>query len=215
MADGMRLLSDLGESLLARGAAERVSYAAAMRRHAGVDATRASIDELAACAVSRGISAPPSMASADRDAWLNLLLAELVEPQLGVARPTILYDYPASQAAFAEIAAPERDVGRRSESRPKLPVAKRFELYVDGIELANGYFELTDGEELARRMDRANDQRVADGKSPLPPATRLVAATRGSFPACVGVALGFDRVVMLAARAERLADVLAFPADRA
>jgi lysyl-tRNA synthetase class 2 len=215
MADGMRLVSDLAESLLARGGADRTSYAAAMRLHAGVDAHQATIDELAACAVARGIGVPPTMTGADRDAWLNLLLAELVEPHLGRVRPTILYDYPASQAAFAEIAPPEPTTSGEASQEQNFLVAKRFELYVDGTELANGYFELTDAEELARRMDRANDQRVADGKSPLPPATRLVHATRGGFGPCVGVALGFDRVVMLAGGAREIADVIAFAADRA
>ena len=215
MAEGMRLVSDLGEALLAHGPAERTSYAAAMRLHAGVDPHRATVDDLAACAVARGVSVPPSMTTADRDGWLNVLLAELVEPHLGRERPTILFDYPASQAAFSEIAAPEPNTPVEASQDQNFLVAKRFELYVDGTELANGYLELTDGEELARRMGRANDQRVADGKSPLPPATRLVAAMRAGLPQSVGVALGFDRVVMLAARAERLADVLAFPIDRA
>lgn len=216
MDEGMRMLSDLCEALLGLGPAERINYAAAMRRHAGIDAHRATVDELAACAVSRGIGIPPGMSHADRDAWLNLILAELVEPHLGQTRPTIVFDYPASQAAFAEIAAPAPEPAPADEASQdqNLSVAKRFELYVRGVELANAYFELTDADELARRMDRANDQRVADGRSPLPPATCLVAATREGFPACVGVALGFDRVVMLAAGAQRLADVLAFPVDR-
>jgi lysyl-tRNA synthetase class 2 len=155
------------------------------------------------------------MPHADRDAWLNLILAELVEPHLGELRPTIVYDYPSSQAAFAEIAAPEPAPSDEARQDQNLSVAKRFELYVRGVELANGYFELTDADELARRMDRANDQRVADGRPPLPPAGRLVAATREGFPVCAGVALGFDRVVMLAAGVTQLADVLAFPVDRA
>jgi lysyl-tRNA synthetase class 2 len=205
----------LCEALLARGPAERTSYAAAMRKHAGIDPHQAPIDELAACAVARGLAVPPSMSSAGRDEWLNLLLAELVEPQLGRPRPTILFDYPASQAAFAEIAAPEPEDSPQARQDQNLLVAKRFELYVDGMELANGYFELTDGEELARRMDQANDRRVADGKPPLPPASHLVRATREGIPPCVGVALGFDRVVMLAAGVSEIADILAFPADRA
>jgi lysyl-tRNA synthetase class 2 len=215
MDEGMRLLSDLCEALLERGPAERTSYAAAMRRYAAIDAHRATADELAACAVARGIGIPPGMSHADRDAWLNLILAELVEPHLGKTRPTIVYDYPASQAAFAEIALPEPAAADEASQDQNLSVAKRFELYVGGVELANGYFELTDADELACRMGRANDQRVADGRRPLPPATRLVAATRAGFPACAGVALGFDRVVMLADGAPLLADVLAFPVDRA
>ena len=91
-------------------------------------------------------------AAEDRDGWLDWLLAERVQPQLGVERPAILYDYPASQAALARV-------------RPgDPPVAERFELYVSGIELANGYHELLDAGELRRRNAAVNARRQADGK---------------------------------------------------
>jgi lysyl-tRNA synthetase class 2 len=147
MDAAMRLLSELAETLLESPPAERVSYAAAMRRYADIDAHRATADDLAACAVARGIGIPPALSHADRDAWLNLILAELVEPHLGESRPTIVYDYPASQAAFAEIGVPELAPSDEASQDQNLSVAKRFELYVGGVELANGYFELTDADE--------------------------------------------------------------------
>jgi elongation factor P--(R)-beta-lysine ligase len=130
-------------------------------------------------------------------------MVERIQPQLGVERPTLLYDYPASQAALARI-------------RPQEPpVAERFELYVSGIELANGYHELLDPAELRARNARTNAQRIADGKPALPEHSRLLAAMDAGLPPAVGVALGFDRLVMLAAGAKSIAEVVAFPFDRA
>jgi lysyl-tRNA synthetase class 2 len=126
-AEGMQLLSDLGEALLGRGPAELVPYADAFRRHTRVDPHEATAGELTDAASQAGIAVPASLSPDDRDGWLDLLLAECVQPNLGRGRPAILFDYPASQAALARV-------------RPgPPPVAERFELYAAGIELANGY----------------------------------------------------------------------------
>jgi lysyl-tRNA synthetase class 2 len=202
MSDGMQLLSDLAEWLLMRGAARRISYREAFVEFVGVDPLCCTIDELSAAATSHGIAASRSFATADRDQWLNLLLAERVEPNLGRGAPTLLFDYPASQAALARIG-----------SDPN--VAERFELYVEGVELANGYCELVDARALRERIRQASQARAADGKPPLPTESRLLAAMEHGLPACSGVALGFDRVVMLAAGASDISEVLAFPIDRA
>ena len=95
------------------------------------------------------------------------------------------------------------------------PVAERFELYADGIELANGYHELLDATILRERIAEANARRAADGKPTLPPESRLLAAMEAGLPPCTGVALGFDRLVMVAAGARTLAEVMSFPIDRA
>jgi elongation factor P--(R)-beta-lysine ligase len=203
MIDGMRLLSDLCEALLNLGPAAQVSYRAAFEQFAGVDPHAGSLDELAAVARTRNLAVPDSFDRRDRDAWLDLLLAELVEPHLGQSSPVILYDYPASQAALATV----------RDGDP--PLAERFELYVGGIELANGFHELTDPQVLRERNRSNNAARVAEGKPPLPEQSRLLAAMEHGLPDCTGVALGFDRVVMRAAGASTLAEVLAFPFDRA
>jgi elongation factor P--(R)-beta-lysine ligase len=132
-----------------------------------------------------------------------LLLTECVEPRLGCSAPTILCDYPASQAALAVVRAEEP------------PVAERFELYVRGVELANGYHELLDADVLRRRNVETNTLRAVDGKPSLPIESRLLTAMDRGLPSCCGVALGFDRVVMLAAGAATIQEVLAFPIDRA
>jgi elongation factor P--(R)-beta-lysine ligase len=203
MAEGMQLTSDLAEAMLGRGPARQISYREAFVEHAGVDPLSADIEALMTAAAKNGIQAPASLTSADRDGWLDLILVECVQPHLGFDRPAILYDFPASQAALSRI----------RDDDP--PVAERFELYVSGVELANGYNELLDAEELSRRNRENNRLRTADGKPPLPEQSRLLTAMRKGLPPAVGVALGFDRLVMIAAGAKSLAEVIAFPFDRA
>jgi lysyl-tRNA synthetase class 2 len=200
---GMTLLSDLADVLLERGEAEHVSYRNAFQEHLGVDPHSASAEQLADLAKSRGVATPQGWDESDRDAWLELLLGDFVEPHLGRARPTVLCDYPASQAALAVV---------RQED---VPVGERFELYEDGMELANGYHELLDAGELRRRNQIANRARQSDGKPPLPEESRLLAAMHHGLPPCTGVALGFDRVVMLACGAKSIEEVIAFPVERA
>jgi lysyl-tRNA synthetase class 2 len=206
LKEGIGRTSDLCEALLGRGPAERMSYRAAFARYVGLDPHTAPIEDLVAAArqgVAGGSPPPENLRPEDCDGWLDWLLVDRVQVHLGQGRPLVLYDYPASQAALAHI-------------RPgNPPVAERFELYVSGIELANGYHELRDADELRRRIARANAQRVADGKPPLPEASRLLAAMQAGLPPAVGVALGFDRLVMLAAGAKSIAEVMAFPWDRA
>lgn len=203
LAEGMQLLSEVCEALLSRGPAERVTYGQAFHRSTGLDPHTVDVQALRGAVEGAGIPAPESLATEDRDGWLDLVLVECVQPHLGRDRPTILYDYPASQAALARV-------------RPDdPPVAERFELYVSGIELANGYHELVDPAVLRARGAANNALRLADGKEPLPEPSRLLAAMDAGLPGATGVALGFDRVVMLAAGASRLEEVIAFAFDRA
>jgi lysyl-tRNA synthetase class 2 len=203
MPEGIALLSDLCETLLDRGPAERISYREAFERHAGTDPHTADAKTLRSAVGRNQIRVPVSLREDDRDGWLDLLLSEQVGPRLGQRRPAIVYDYPASQAALARV--------RQGDP----PLAERFELFVSGIELANGYHELLDPDELARRNAENNALREADGKPPLPNESRLLAAMAAGLPAACGVALGFDRVVMLAVGASRIDEVIAFPLDRA
>jgi len=203
MAEGMQLTSDLCEALVERGPADRISYRAAFLEHVGLDPHTAETAALLAAAGACGVVPPESLSPQDRDGWLDLLLGERVQPHLGVDRPALLYDYPASQAALARV---------RAENPP---VAERFELYVAGIELANGFHELRDAAELRRRNAAVNAQRQADGKTTLPEQSRLLPAMQSGLPPAVGVALGFDRLVMLVAGATSLREVMAFPFDRA
>jgi len=182
---------------------ERFTYDAAFERFAGRRVLNATCDDLAELAQWQNVAIPPQFPHDDRDGWLNLLLANVVEPRLKELDAVFLCDYPASQSALARI-------------RPdNPPVAERFELYLDGIEICNGYQELTDADELASRMRRQAELRRANGLSELPTDSRLIAAMRDGLPECAGVALGFDRLAMWVLGRDSIADVVAFPFERA
>jgi elongation factor P--(R)-beta-lysine ligase len=198
------LIAADGPVLRQCGQVQRITYDDAFVRFAGVSALSSSDTELRDRTAKLGCFIPQSLRPDDRDGWLNLILAEVVEPRLAELGAVFLYDYPASQSAIARI-------------KPGCPsVAERFELYLDGIEICNGYQELTDPEELLRRMEQRNQQRITDDNTPLPTNSRLIEAMHaGRLPECSGVALGFDRLVMWLLGKTNIAEVMAFPRDRA
>lgn len=182
------------------GESRTVSYRELFEQHLAIDPHTAS--EQALMRLAREHLDVGEM-SADRDQWLQLLFTHLLEPQLkGINWVT---GFPASQAALAQVHKDERGV----------PVARRFELYVNGLELANGYYELLDAGEQRWRFEADNQQRAEQGLAQMPVDERLLAALSHGMPEGTGVALGFDRLVMLAAGADRIADVLAFTSDNA
>jgi lysyl-tRNA synthetase class 2 len=205
--DDIALMSEV-ESLVGRllaphrqlEPAERLSYSAALERHAGVDAHGAGDDDLSAAAIRHGIDC---RAGLDRDAKLDLLMGLVVGPRLGAGRPCFICDYPASQAALA-----------RLKSGPP-PVAARFELYLDGVELANGFHELANAREQRARFTQDLNLRRARGQVQPPLDEHLLAALAAGLPECAGVALGFDRLVAIALGVPRLADAMAFTIDNA
>ncbi len=180
--------------------AERLSYSAAVRRHAGVDAHNASDAELTEAAEHHRIMCHADL---DRDAKLDLLMGLVVGPRLGLERPCFICDYPVSQAALA-----------RLKPGPP-PAAARFELYLDGVELANGFHELSNVREQRARFAEDQCRRRARGQVERPLDENLLAALEAGLPDCAGVALGFDRLVAIALGAPRLADAMAFTIDNA
>ena len=146
-----------------------------------------------------------AMDDADRDGCLDLLMSFVIEPQLGREGIDAVVDYPASQAALA---------CKRLDPEGGVEVAARFEIYLHGLELANGYDELTDASEQAARFADDNRQREALGKPSVDPDQRLVAALESGMPAGSGVALGVDRLIQLALNRESIAEVMAFPTPR-
>ncbi len=178
---------------------ERLTYREAVQLHAGVDAFNDPNAVLIARLESAGIEVPASI-RADRDACLDLIMSVLVGPQLGHDRLTFIYDYPASQAALAQI---------------RGPVASRFEAYLDGIELANGFHELGNAAEQRARFEQDLVQRRQRGLPPMPIDDYFLAALEYGLPDCSGVALGFDRLVMCAVGAKHIDEVIAFPFERA
>ncbi len=182
---------------------ERLTWDEAFERFAGCRVQQLPLEGLAELAREHNLDIPDSLTveAVNRNGWWNLLLAELVEPNLGRAAPQFLYDYPPSMSALARV---------RSN------VAERFELYDQGVELCNGYQELTDADEAESRIHVQRALRRAAGGRDLPAgAPRLIAAMHSGLPDCSGVALGFDRLVMLALGKQSLAEVMAFPIERA
>ncbi len=176
------------------GSFERVSVADAFARHAGADVLGTAGD-------ARRLAAQAGVALRDGEDWEDLffrLMLERVEPHLGRARPTFLTHWPAEQAALAR-----RDPGDGRQ-------ALRFELFVCGVELGNAFEELCDaGEQRARfEADRARRRALGGGAEDWPMDEGLLAAMAHGMPACSGIAVGFDRLAMIAGGARRIGDVM-------
>ncbi len=201
----MREVAALIETLLSGSRrlepAEYVSYADLLRRHAGIDPYGASTGDLRRAV--EDARAPVETSGLDRDDLLSRLFGERVEPRLAPDRVTIVFGYPASQAAMARIDA----------SDPR--TAERFEAYVGGIELANGYGELVDPREQRQRLESDRARRRELGR-PLPPIPhRFLAALEAGLPECAGVALGLDRLLGLELDANGIDELVPFPIERA
>lgn len=179
-----------------------VSYYDAFHTVLGLRAEHLSAAELEVVAIEH---APQVRGPLDRDGWLNAHLAECVEPWLAGFPAVFLTDYPASQAALAKI--------RPGQDEYEADVAERFELYLSGVEIANGYHELTDAAELHARFVQQNARRVEAGKAALPVESRLLEAMRRGLPDCAGVALGWDRLVAICLGLDSIHKVIAFPAE--
>jgi lysyl-tRNA synthetase class 2 len=202
MDDVTRLITRLVTLHRALAAPERLTYRSAVRSIAGIDPLSSDLAELQACLREHGVSLPVP-APGERDEYLDLLMSTIVGPRLGAGHLTFIHDYPVSQAALARIKASDPTV------------AERFELYLDGIELANGFHELCDATEQRARFERDLAQRRARGQPAPPLDERLLAALTAGLPDCAGVAVGLDRVLMGALGRRRLDQVIAFPIDRA
>ena len=181
-----------------------VSYRDAIGEATGIDCCSANPAQIRAALAARGI-APVEADDWDRDAWLDLVMGAIVGPSLGHDEPVFVEHYPASQAALARL---------RTEQDGTV-VAERFELYVDGLELANGFHELGDAREQRQRFERDLELRRARGQSRNLLDENLLGALAHGLPDCSGVALGFDRLVMAAWRLPALEAAMAFPASRA
>lgn len=177
---------------------ERLTYQEAVLRYAQADAFNDSTAQLLKSLQHAGIDVPHDIHT-DRDGLLDLIMAVRVGPELGKERLTFIYDYPASQAALAQI---------------RGPVASRFELYLDGIELANGFHELANANEQRKRFTADLEERVQRDLCITPIDENFLLALENGLPECAGVALGFDRLVMCAIAAKHIDEVLAFPFAR-
>ena len=196
-----QLINTLSAGFLQLAPSRRWAYRELFLHHLAIDPLRSSAADLSVCATQLGFQTQ-SMPNDDPDAWLALLMTHYIEPRLDKDRLVFIYDYPASQAALARI-------------RPEQPpVAERFELYLNGLELANGFHELTDAAEQQRRFEQDNRQRIKRGLPAMPVDWHLLAALT-HLPDCAGVALGIDRLLMLVSQSTSIDQVLAFDVTRA
>ncbi|HDK6483747.1 TPA: elongation factor P--(R)-beta-lysine ligase [Klebsiella pneumoniae] len=195
-------VDDLLQQVLECQPAESLSYQQAFQRHLEIDPLSADKAQLREVAAKLDLSNIADTEE-DRDTLLQLLFTMGVEPHIGKDRPTFIYHFPAIQASLAQISPEDHRV------------AERFEVYYKGIELANGFHELTDAHEQRLRFEQDNRKRAARGLPQQPIDNNLLAALEAGLPDCSGVALGVDRVVMLALGAESIGEVIAFTVDRA
>ena len=197
--DHHQLMAEVAELVnvcLGERALYRFSYRQLFEQQLAIDPFTAPVSDLMDLArqhIDTGI------VSGERDLWLDLLMSHVLEPQLAGLGMCFIYDYPASQAALAQVVEVDGQ-----------PVGQRFELYVDGMELANGYFELTDAAEQRRRFEQDNQRRREHGQPERPLDEQLLAALAQGLPSCSGVALGVDRLLMLVMGEPDIRNVLAF-----
>ncbi len=201
--DHHRLMDEMDQLLavvLGASPGERLSYGEAFTRYADVDPHNDSDGELRSRVKGLGV---PSAGELGRNDLLDLVLTHVIEPKLGHCQPTFIHDYPASQAALARV-------------RPgQPPLAERFEVFVEGLELANGYNELTDPAVQRQRFEADLAARRSADLPEVPVDEHLLAALDHGLPECAGVALGIDRLVMLAIGSREISEILAFPIGRA
>lgn len=178
------------------------SYRRLMREYLDLDPMDAPISQLRDLARAHHLD-HHSAAALDRDALLDFLMGSIVGPKLGTGSWCAVTHYPASQAALAQL-------------DPQDPsVALRFEIYADGVELANGFVELADAAEQRQRFEQDNLARRAAGLADYPLDERFLDALAAGLPHCAGVALGFDRALMVCSGASSMADVMSFTMERA
>jgi len=183
--------------------AERLTYAEAFIRALGLHPLEASFGELADSAVVRGMPEAAELCGEDRPLWLDLLFSNFVQPALGRRRLTSIHHYPACLPSLA----------RRCETDPRF--VERVEIFLDGVELGNGFHELTDPVEQRRRFEHDLEHRRDLGLPEPAIDHRLLEALHAGLPPCSGIAIGLDRLLMVLTGAESLAEVLPFPIESA
>lgn len=177
--------------------ADKISYQQAFIQTLGIDPLTAAVADFESLASKRNIEIPIGM-EADKDMWLDWLMVVAVASSFARDRLTFIYDYPVSQAALACV----------SKTDPR--VAHRFEMYLGELELANGFYELTDADEQRKRFMQDNRQRQVRGLPVMPVDENFLAALAHGLPSCAGVALGLDRLLMILSAKNNINDVLSF-----
>lgn len=196
----MTELEQLVQEVLGCGSISRFSYREIFQQHLQIDPHEIALEELQQLANTEIDLSGSDLSKTD---YLQLLLSNSIEPKLPPF--CIIYDYPAEQAALATLEADALGI----------VVAKRFELFGQGMELANGYFELSDAAEQRARFEADNATRTEKGLRTHDADEKLIAALESGLPSCSGVAVGVDRLLMLLVEAKNISEVISFDSERA
>lgn len=175
------------------------TYHKLFQDHLGLCPSKNSLADFKNYAIKHNLSTPEYLKDWDKDTLLQFLMSFKIEPELGKDKLDVVFDYPATQASLSKIATSEYG-----------NVAKRFEIYYKGVELANGYEELLDYSEQKSRFEQENQDRINDGKKALPLDILFIEDLKKGLPQCCGVAVGFDRLLMLRHNLQKISDVLPF-----
>lgn len=203
LTDLMAEVDALLQQLLSTTPAKRCTYQQAFLDVLSVDVLACDTEIIRQLALANIPGLTPEWPT-DRDGWLELLMSEVIEPTFKTYNaPVMVYAFPASQAQLA----------KTYQNNQGIEVAARFEVYAGGLELANGYDELLDADSLAACFAKDNQQRQKQGLPVMPVDQPLLAAMQAGLPACSGVALGLDRLLMLISDSRKLADITAIPFD--
>ncbi|MFK5914328.1 MAG: EF-P lysine aminoacylase EpmA [Woeseiaceae bacterium] len=176
---------------------KRISYQQAFINQLEIDPFEVNLKQLKQCAEKFNIEIPQGM-NDDKDMWLDWFMVDKIAPNFSKECFTFLYDYPASQASLARL---DNDDSRK---------ANRFELFYGELELANGFYELTDADEQAKRFDNDNAVRKQRGQKLMPVDECFLDALKSGLPECSGVAIGVDRLMMLITGADHINKVISF-----
>jgi len=199
----MSEVAELLEVVLGGNKALFSSYQDIFLKSVSVDPLTANFDELVEVLTQHGKADDWLIDMNDADLLLQFIFTEIIEPTIGIAEPQFIYDFPIAQASLA----------KRSVDDPR--VAQRFECYFKGIELVNGFNELTDADEQVARFEQDNTKRKEQGLVTKPIDKNFIAALNHGLPQCSGVALGIDRLVMLALDIKVISEVQSFSIERA
>ncbi len=196
----MQEVDALLQTILHTQPAEKATYQSLFEKHLQIDPLKTNQEQLINCAQQNKLSLN-DIRELNKDDWLQLLFNHFIENKIGQQNPTLVYDYPASQSALAKI----------SQQNPL--VAERFEVFYKGMELANGYHELTDATEQKIRFLQNQKMREQLKRQPMPIDPYLIEALVAGLPDCAGVALGIDRLILLASGEQHIKDVISFTQD--
>jgi len=203
MADVEVLLERILPQALLQKPTEKIKYCDVFKHYTGLNALDFDIECYKQCAEKYNLSDAHTICGKNHAAWLEFLFDGLVQPSLGLTEVCMVYNYPACLPSLA----------RRDEANPL--IVSRVEVFIKGIEVGNGFFELTDADEQNQRFEQDLLQRQQNNSTMLKKDRYFLSALESGLPSCAGIALGLDRLLMLISEASHIKDVLAFPIETA